>query len=66
VKRAFVLAGEHDRIAPPEALAPFVAAAPGGVLHVVPAADHFFAAGLAEIGRAAAAWLAGAAPEPSR
>jgi len=58
--RALVVAGERDRIAPPADLAPRVAAAPGAALHVVPEADHFFAAGLAEIGRALAAWLASA------
>jgi hypothetical protein len=64
VKRACVLAGEHDPIAPPAGLEPLVARAAGAVLHVVPEADHFFATGLAEIGRAAAAWLGGREPRP--
>jgi hypothetical protein len=63
VRRALVLAGEEDRIAPAEALRALVDGAPSASLVVVPEADHFFAAGLAEIGRAVARWLgARAAP----
>ena len=57
VRRVLVVAGEQDRIAPPEALRALVADLRSASLAVVPEADHFFAAGLAEIGRAAARWL---------
>jgi alpha/beta superfamily hydrolase len=57
VRRALVVTGDADGFAPPAALAPLVASAPGATLHVVPGADHFFAVGLAQVGRAAAEWL---------
>jgi len=57
LRRALVVTGDADGFAPPAALEPLVARAPGASLHVVPGADHFFTVGLAEIGRAAALWL---------
>jgi alpha/beta superfamily hydrolase len=57
VRRALVLVGEEDRIAPPDALRALVAGSTSASLAVVPGADHFFAAGLAELGRAIARWL---------
>jgi len=61
VRRALVLVGEDDRIASPDALRELVAASRSTSFVVVPEADHFFGAGLAEIGRAIARWLAVAA-----
>jgi pimeloyl-ACP methyl ester carboxylesterase len=52
-----VLAGENDALAPPAALEPLVARARHGRLVVVSEADHFFAAGLAEVSRVTGAWL---------
>ncbi|HEX2484554.1 MAG TPA: hypothetical protein VHQ66_04605 [Myxococcota bacterium] len=55
---ALVLVGSADRIAPHDALAADVAAAPGARLELIADADHFFMSGLAELGRRAHAWLA--------
>jgi len=55
--RVLAIAGERDAVAPPAELEQLLAALPGAELAVVPEADHFFARGLAAIGRAAAAWL---------
>jgi alpha/beta superfamily hydrolase len=52
-----LLTGERDAIAPPSALEEVTAGLPSVRLHVVPDADHFFGLGLAEIARAAEAWL---------
>ncbi len=52
-----VLVGADDRLAPPEELEPRVRDAVGARLEVIPRADHFFAAGLADVGRLAADWL---------
>jgi len=57
VRRALVVAGEQDRIAPAGRLRELVAAAPGALLEVVPEADHFFGAGLAGIGLALRGFL---------
>ncbi len=57
VRRALLIAGEEDRIAPPERLRDLVAGAPAAHLEVVPEADHFFTFGLAAIGRAVLRWL---------
>ncbi len=59
VRRALVIAGEADAIAPPEALRALVAGSPGARLDVVPEADHFFGVGLAGIGRSVLRWLEG-------
>jgi hypothetical protein len=56
-KRALVLVGEYDAIAPARALEAAFARAPHVTLHVLRHADHFFAEGLGEIGRLAAEWL---------
>jgi alpha/beta superfamily hydrolase len=59
-RRTLVLAGEYDRIAPARELRDAFERTPRVELHVIPHADHFFAEGLAEVGRLAAAWLEGA------
>jgi alpha/beta superfamily hydrolase len=56
-RRALVLVGEYDALAPARALEAAFARAPHVALHVIPHADHFFAEGLGEIGRLAAEWL---------
>jgi alpha/beta superfamily hydrolase len=56
-RRTLVLVGEYDAIAPARELRAAAERAPHVELHVIPHADHFFAEGLAEIGRLAAAWL---------
>ena len=56
-RRTLVLVGEYDTIAPARDLRAACERAPHVELHVVPHADHFFAEGLAEVGRLAAAWL---------
>lgn len=61
VRRALVLVGEEDRIASPDALRALVAPSRSTSFVVVPGADHFFGAGLAEIGRAIARWLTASA-----
>jgi len=53
-----ILTGADDRLAPPRALAAEIEDAPHARLDVIPEADHFFVAGLAELGRRAYAWLA--------
>jgi pimeloyl-ACP methyl ester carboxylesterase len=59
VRRALVIAGEADGFAPPEELRRLLAGTPGARLEVVPEADHFFASGLAEVGRAVLRFLEG-------
>ena len=54
-----VLAAADDEIAPPGELEALVRAAPAGRLEVIPRADHFFMAGLAQVGQLSASWLAG-------
>src|SRR5262249_18941108 len=61
-RRALVVTGDADGFAPPAALEPLLAGAPGAALHVVAGADHFFGVGLAEIGRVAAGGLGGRGP----
>jgi hypothetical protein len=51
------LVGERDGLAAPAAVERLLATARDARVIVVPEADHFFAAGLAEIGRAARAFL---------
>ncbi len=51
------LTGARDTLAPADALQAALAPLPRAELVVVPGADHFFAAGLAEIGRAVAGFL---------
>lgn len=52
-----ILTGAEDRLAPAHALAVEIEDAPQARLEVIPEADHFFVAGLAELGRRAYAWL---------
>lgn len=54
-----LIAGQHDRIAPPASLQPIADELAAGVLVVLPKADHFFSVGLADLGHESAAWLRG-------
>jgi len=54
---ALVLVGERDSMVEPSRLHELTEAAGGAELEVIPMADHFFGAGLADISRLAAAWL---------
>ena len=56
-----IVSGALDRIAPPDGVASLARERAACRLVVVPEADHFFGAGLAEVGRATADWLAGGA-----
>ncbi|HET6305292.1 MAG TPA: alpha/beta family hydrolase [Myxococcota bacterium] len=56
--RALVVVGAGDRIAPPRELEAIASDAQVR-LHVIAEADHFFGAGLAELGRIAREWLGG-------
>jgi alpha/beta superfamily hydrolase len=56
-RRALVLAGSADALAPPAALEALLLGRPGVELVVLPGADHFFSQGLAGLARAAADWL---------
>jgi alpha/beta superfamily hydrolase len=58
-----VIAGENDVIAAPGSLEPLIAGAPAARLVVIPGANHFFAMGLADIGRIAFEWLGGVPAE---
>jgi len=57
---ALILTGARDGIAPPGELAALVRDLPGVRLSVIDEADHFFAAGLAQLGGEVARWLRGA------
>ncbi len=57
--RLLVIAAEQDGLAPPAGLESALAALDSAELVVVPEADHFFAAGLARVGRAICDWLGG-------
>ena len=52
-----IVVGDDDAFAPRAELEALVDEHPRRRLVVIPQADHFFMAGLAEIGRAASAWL---------
>jgi alpha/beta superfamily hydrolase len=52
-----VLVGENDSLVEPASLRKLTAAAGGVQLEVIPMADHFFGAGLADLSRLAASWL---------
>jgi alpha/beta superfamily hydrolase len=54
---ALVLVGERDFLAEPDRLGELAESASGVQLEVIPLADHFFAAGLADLSRLAAVWL---------
>jgi hypothetical protein len=53
-----LVAGERDTLAPPAALSALARELPRVRLAVIDDADHFFAAGLAELGSELARWLA--------
>jgi len=55
--RVLILVGEDDTIAAPDALEALAARVPGAQFELVVGADHFFVAGLAQIGRGVSAWL---------
>ncbi len=57
--RVLVLTGESDPIAPARELEVLAARARRVRLVVIPDAEHFFATGLAELGRELRAWLGG-------
>ncbi len=57
-KRTLILAGTEDSLAPLREIQEPLLDAPGITLHPVKGADHFFQAGLAEIGKRTASWLA--------
>ena len=59
IGRALIVTGALDAIAPPDALGVLAARARRGQFAVLPGCDHFFGAGLAELGREVSAWLAG-------
>jgi pimeloyl-ACP methyl ester carboxylesterase len=52
-----VLVGERDSLVEPALLRELAETAGGVQLEVIPVADHFFGAGLADLGRLAADWL---------
>jgi hypothetical protein len=54
-----ILAGAHDALAPAAALEALARRLPCARVALVPEADHFFGAGLADLGREAFAWLGG-------
>ena len=55
------MTGEADAIAPARELEALAARARRARFVVIPDCDHFFAAGLAELGRELASWLSGEA-----
>ncbi|HKJ24394.1 MAG TPA: alpha/beta fold hydrolase [Myxococcota bacterium] len=55
--KTLILVGEQDALAPADALAALAAGCERLALAVVPEADHFFAFGLAEIGKRTLAFL---------
>jgi alpha/beta superfamily hydrolase len=56
-RELLVLVGEADTLAPPAQLERALEGVAEASLEVVPGADHFFATGLAAVGREAGAWL---------
>lgn len=57
-REILLLGGEHDTLAPPDALEELTRTLPRARFVRLDGADHFFAAGLAELTREVAAWLA--------
>jgi hypothetical protein len=57
--RVLLVVGEWDQIASPSALEQLASALPRARFARIPEADHFFAVGLAELGRIASEWLGG-------
>lgn len=62
-KRVLAIAGGLDDLAPPSALETAFSGAAQVELIVLPETDHFFARGLAELGRCVAGWLPSASAE---
>ena len=56
-RRALVLVGEYDRLAPARELTAGLAQVPDVDVRVISHADHFFGEGLSELARLAADWL---------
>ncbi len=54
---ALILTGEHDAIAPPAALEAIAASLPRARFVKIDDADHFFGAGLTDVGAAITKWL---------
>jgi alpha/beta superfamily hydrolase len=54
-----ILGGEHDEIAPAAALEEIAQELPRGRFVRIVEADHFFVAGLADVGREITKWLGG-------
>jgi len=63
--RVWMATGEADAIAPARELEALAARARRARFLVIPECDHFFAAGLAELGRELSTWLAGSASAAS-
>ena len=63
--RILLVAGENDRIAPPAALRDLAERAGAAHFECIAEADHFFGAGLADLGRTAAHWLEASGAERS-
>jgi len=61
VGRILVVTGEADAIAPAREVGALAARARRARMVVIPECDHFFASGLAELGRALSEWLGGGA-----
>ena len=59
-REVLLLTGEHDALAPAAALAELVETLPRARLVRIADADHFFAAGLAQLGGEVSEWLSGA------
>ena len=60
--RVLALVGDRDGFAPVEAVRALLGEDPRRRLEVIPHADHFFAEGLADVGRLARAWLGDGPP----
>jgi alpha/beta superfamily hydrolase len=63
--RVLVVVGDRDRLAPVDALRALLQALPAARIEILPAVDHFFGTGLAELARAVSSWL-GPAPDPAQ
>jgi hypothetical protein len=59
--RTLVVAGDHDRFVPLDALRDGLAGAANVSLRILPGVDHFFGTGLGTLGREAREWLGGEA-----
>ena len=61
-----LIAGADDSLAPAAELERIAAGVPRATFTAIPRADHFFSAGLADVGRIAAEWLGSSARGPVR